>query len=76
MYISNSVSKEDRDKPIPLSFKLDDPDKTLVEMVEKANKIKDALVNKTLPERTKNFLCDGMCPFATVCFEDNRKKYE
>ena len=45
-------------------------------MVEKAKIIKDSLVNKTLPERTKNFLCDGMCPFATKCFEDNREKYE
>ena len=76
MYISNSVSKEDRDKPVALSFKLDDPDKVLLEMVEKAKIIKDSLVNKTLPERTKNFLCDGMCPFATKCFEDNREKYE
>ena len=76
IYISNSVSKEDRDKPTPLSFKLQDPDETLKELVEKAKTLKDALTKKTLPERTKNFLCDGMCPHATYCFEDNRKKYE
>ena len=76
LYISNQVSKEDRDKPTPISFKLDDPDTTLIDLVEKAKVIKDALINKTLPERTKNFLCDGMCPYATICFEDNRKKYE
>ena len=76
VYISNQVSKEDRDKPTPISFKLDDLDKTLADLVEKAKVIKDALINKNLPERTKNFLCDGMCPYATVCFEDNRTKYE
>jgi hypothetical protein len=70
------VSKEDRDKPTPLSFKLQNPDETLKELVEKAKTLKDALTKKTLPERTKNFLCDGMCPHATYCFEDNRKKYE
>ena len=75
MYVSNQVSKEVRDRPVALSFKLDDPDKIIEEVVEKANIIKDSIVNRTLPERTKNFLCDGMCPFATKCFEDNRKKY-
>jgi len=76
MYISNSISKEDRDKPVAMSFKLANPDDTLKEMIEKAKTIKEALTKKILPERTKNFLCDGMCPFATKCFEDNRKKYE
>ena len=76
IYISNQVVKEERDTPTPIAFKLDDPDVVYKDMIEKANTIKDALVNKNLPERTKNFLCDGMCPFATVCFEDNRKKYE
>ena len=76
IYISNQVEKDSRDIPKPISFKLDDPDKTLIEMIEKANTIKDALTKKTLPERTKNLLCDGMCPFATMCFEDNRTKYE
>ena len=76
MYISNQVVKETRDKPTALSFKLNDPDKELAELIEKAKVIKDALTNKTLPKRTKNFLCDGMCPFATTCFEDNRTKYE
>ena len=76
MYISNQVVKETSDKPTALSFKLNDPDKELAELITKAKVIKDALTNKTLPERTKNFLCDGMCPFATTCFEDNRTKYE
>ena len=76
MYISNSVDKETRDRPTALSFKLNDPDKELEELIAKAKIIKDALTNKTLPERTKNFMCDGMCPFATNCFKDNRTKYE
>ena len=76
MYISNQVDKETRDRPVALSFKLENPEKVLAETIAKAKIIKDAIVNKTLPERTKCFLCDGMCPFATTCFEDNRKKYE
>ena len=76
MYISNQVVKEVRDRPTALSFKLSDPDKEIAELIEKAKTIKAALTNKTLPGRTKNFLCDGMCPFATTCFEDNRTKYE
>ena len=42
----------------------------------KATIIKDALLNKTLPKRTKCFLCDGMCPYASKCFTDNRESYE
>jgi len=35
------------------------------------NYVKD----EPLPERTKCYLCDGMCGFASICFEDNRKKW-
>ena len=44
-------------------------------MVEKANIIKRSMTEEILPERTKCFLCDGMCPYASICFEDNREKW-
>jgi hypothetical protein len=72
VYISNRVEKDSRDKPAVISFKLAKPEETLEDMIKKARDIKDALINRTLPERTKCFLCDGMCPYATKCFEDNR----
>ena len=68
--MSNQVSKEDRDKIVPLAFKLRPVEETLTKLVEQAKIIKDSIKNKTLPERTKNFLCDGYCPYATKCFTD------
>ena len=44
-------------------------------MIEKSNIIKKSLTEEYLPERTKNYLCDGFCPYATKCFEDNREKW-
>ena len=38
---------------------------------DQAKKIKEAMVNEVKPERTKCFLCDGMCPHATFCFDDD-----
>lgn len=75
IYISNRVEKDKRDQPTVLSFKLKSMEETLTDMVEKARIIKSAMTNGTLPERTKCFLCDGMCPFASTCFTDNRKKW-
>ena len=74
--MSNQVSKEDRDKVIPLAFKLRPVEETLTKLVEKAKIIKESLTDKVLPPRTKNFLCDGMCPYATFCFTDEREHYE
>lgn len=45
-------------------------------MVTKARIVKDSMENGTLPERTKCFMCDGMCPYASLCFEDNRSKWD
>jgi hypothetical protein len=44
-------------------------------MIEKSRIIKDSMSDGTLPERTKCFLCDGMCPYASLCFEDNRTNW-
>jgi hypothetical protein len=75
IYISNSIEKDKRDIPVALSFKLKPIEETLTDMVEKARIIKKSLSDCTLPERTKCYLCDGMCPYASKCFGDNRKKW-
>ena len=76
IYVSNKVESDKRDKPIVMSFKLDPVESTLKDMIEKSRVIKASLTEFTLPERTKCFLCDGMCPYATKCFGDNRTHYE
>jgi len=76
IYMSNQVSKEDRDMVIPLAFKLKPIEETLTDMVDKCKIIKKSLKEKLLPPRTKCFLCNGMCPYATMCFTDEREKYE
>lgn len=76
VYISNSIDKETRDKPTTIAFKLAPIEETLEDMIIKARQIKDSLINKTLPPRVKNYLCDGFCPYATMCFTDNRTKWD
>ncbi len=74
MYIPNSVSKDNsiKNEPIAHAFSLTKPEEVLNMMKTNAAIIKDAMTNKTLPGRTKNFLCDGMCPYAVKCFTDDR----
>lgn len=76
IYISNRIEKDKRDKPAIISFKLKPVEETLVDMINKCNVIKDSLTNKILPERTKCFLCDGMCDYASVCFTDERSTFD
>jgi len=76
IYISNRIEKDKRDKPAILSFKLRPVEETLEDMINKSNIIKDALSNKILPERTKCFLCDGMCDYASMCFTDERATFD
>ena len=76
IYISNRIEKDKREKPIILSFKLRPIEETLKDMIEKSRIIKNSMNDCTLPERTKCYLCDGMCNFASMCFEDNRKKWK
>lgn len=75
IYIDNCVSKETKEKPIVIPFKLDTMAVTEPLMKERAQKIKDFMTNGILPGRTKNYLCDGMCDYATKCFTDDRKKF-
>jgi len=75
IYISNKIEKEKRDAPIPHAFKLKPIEETLKDMIDKSRIIKGSMSDGTLPERTKCFLCDGMCPYASLCFEDNRTNW-
>ena len=76
IYISNRIEKDKRDKPAILSFKLRPVEETLEDMINKSNIIKDSLNKKILPERTKCFLCDGMCDYASMCFTDERSSFD
>jgi len=70
IYLSNGIDKEKRDKPVVMSFKLKPIDETLEKIIKQGRIIKASLTKKILPERTKCFLCDGMCPYATKCFTE------
>jgi len=74
VYIPNSVSKDNsiKTEPIAIAFSLTKPEEILNMMKTNAAVIKDSMINKILPGRTKNFLCDGMCPHAVKCFTDDR----
>jgi len=75
IYIDNCVSKETKEKPIVIPFKLEKLEITEPIMKERAGKIHDFMTKGVLPGRTKNYLCDGMCDYATKCFQDNRNKF-
>ena len=75
IYISNKVESDKTDKPVVMSFKLDPIEGTLIDMIKKAREIKESMTKGILPERTKCFLCDKFCPYATKCFGDNRSKW-
>ncbi len=76
VYISNNVPKDKVDKPSILPFKLDAIEKTLQDMVEKAKIIKESYTEKYSQKRTKCYLCDSFCPYATKCFTDESDKIE
>ena len=76
LYISNKIEKDKRDIPIPHAFKLKPIEETLKDMVEKSRIIKSAMTECTLPQRTRCYLCDGMCSYASMCFGDDRKKWK
>lgn len=76
IYISNTIDKEKRDKPIVLSFKLQPLEETLQDMIVKSKIIKESYTERSLPERTKCYLCDGFCPYATKCFSEESEQID
>lgn len=68
IYIPNSISKEERDMPHPMYFKLDEIEDTDKWMFDNVEILKHFLVSGEYPDRVRNFLCDGFCPYAMKCF--------
>lgn len=68
IYVPNSVSKEDRDKVHPMYFKLEDISDTDVWVKKNLETLQHFKITGELPERTRNYLCDGFCPYALECF--------
>ena len=68
IYVSNTISKEDRDKVHPMYFKLDNIEVTDKWMLDNHRIIKDFFMTGELPDRTRNYLCDGFCPHIKQCF--------
>lgn len=68
IYVPNSISKEDRDKVHPMYFKLDEIEATDVWVKKNMGILQDFKMTGELPERTRNYLCDGFCPYAFKCF--------
>jgi hypothetical protein len=68
VYIPNSISKEQRDMPHPMYFKLDEVEDTDKWMFENVATLKHFMVSGEYPDRVRNYLCDGFCPHAMKCF--------
>lgn len=65
-----------KDRPTPIAYKLGKPEETEAWMIERAKSIKRIYTDFELPKRTKCFLCDSMCPYASKCFSDERTHYK
>ena len=78
IYISNCITPDDksRDAPIIIPYRLDEVEKTEKIMIERCKKIKDYMEKKIIPDGTKNYLCDGMCNYASRCFNETKKKFD
>lgn len=68
IYLPNSVSKEDRDKIHPMYFKLEEIEETDKWVKANLETLQHFKMTEELPERTRNYLCDGFCPYALTCF--------
>ena len=67
IYIS-SVKTLKNDRPVPLAFPLAEVDETLEKIKSNGAKIKDMMLNGEQPERTRCYMCDGICDYAQICF--------
>ena len=68
IYIPNSITKETRDKIHPMYFKLDEIEDTDKWVMKNLETLQHFTITGELPERTRNYLCDGFCPYAMECF--------
>jgi len=70
VYIS-SVKTLKNDRPVPLAFPLADIDETLEKIKVSGKKIKDMMLEGEQPERTRCYMCDGICEYAKICFGED-----
>ena len=76
IYISNCIDNEKRDAPAVIPYKLNDIDKTMPLLTSGCQEIKTYMTQRKLPQATKNFLCDGMCPYAWPrCFTETKTSW-
>ena len=67
IYIS-SIKTLKNDRPVPLAFPLAEVDETLEKIKSNGVKIKDMMLKGEQPERTRCYMCDGICEYAQICF--------
>ena len=70
IYIS-SVKTLKNDRPVPLAFPLADIDETLEKIKVSGKKIKDMVGGGGRGERTRCYMCDGICEYAKICFGED-----
>lgn len=56
------------DKVHPVAYKLRPIEETLDFMVLQAETMKSNLLGGNMPDRVRNYMCDGLCPHATFCW--------
>jgi len=67
IFIDIDINSE-YDKVHPVAYKLRPIEETLDFMVQQAENMRASLLDLKMPERTRNFMCDGICPHATFCW--------
>lgn len=72
VYISTKQTAGKMDAPICIATPLDSIENTIKSIKKNGAIVKDSMLNGVIPPRVKNFLCDGYCSYATMCFTDER----
>jgi CRISPR/Cas system-associated exonuclease Cas4 (RecB family) len=67
----DSKNSQSFSKPIPIPFRLQPIEETLESIKTNAKILKESMLSGKMPEKTRCYLCDGMCKYASKCFEEN-----
>ncbi len=67
IFIDIDINSE-YDRVHPVAYKLRPIEETLDFMVLQAENMRANLLGNNIPERVRNFMCDGICPHATFCW--------
>ena len=60
------------EKPLIFTFKLDDMEKIRNDLILKYEQFKNAKETGVLPDRTYSWKCNGYCPYAERCFNEDK----